>query len=147
MRYFSALPEGPSPSSRRPTSRRPSATTTCDAHLAPGAVHLCSRSLGLAVLDLYRYKRTRRSPTSHEQEPRHLGLRKLNETAESVAGTCTHAGGAADRAAQPKSWPRVAKKEPMVVIARATLDKEGGGRSGQLQYGRHVAAAVITTRS
>ena len=51
-----------------------------------------------------------------------------NETAESVEGTCTHAGGAADRAAQPKSWPRVAKKEPMVVIAR---DEEGGDPSSR----------------
>ena len=29
------------------------------------------------------------------------------------------------------SWPRVAKKEPMVVIDRATLDEEGGDPSSR----------------
>ena len=58
-------------------------TTTCDAHLAPRAV-LAKPSTRCSTSS------ARRSPTSHEQEPpRHLGLRKLNETAESVEGTCT----------------------------------------------------------
>eukprot|EP00321_Phaeocystis_globosa_P019042 CAMPEP_0118819932 /NCGR_PEP_ID=MMETSP1162-20130426/7327_1 /TAXON_ID=33656 /ORGANISM="Phaeocystis Sp, Strain CCMP2710" /LENGTH=140 /DNA_ID=CAMNT_0006750267 /DNA_START=341 /DNA_END=764 /DNA_ORIENTATION=- len=109
-------------------------------HLVPGAV-LATPSARCSTSS------ARRSPTSHEQEPpRHLGLRKLNETTESVTGRAL-AGGAALTELHTAQACRVAKKEPMVVIARATLDKEGGGRSGQLQYGRHVAAAVITTRS
>ena len=65
----SALPQWPSPSSRRPTSRRPSATTP--PHATPTShLELPSRRLPLAALST---SSARRSPTSQEQEPpRHL---------------------------------------------------------------------------
>ena len=83
----SALPQWPSPSSRRLTSRRPSATTTCDAHLAPQAA-LATPSARCS-LDLKRTKVSDKSGARAAATP--LGLRKLNETAESVEGTCPRA--------------------------------------------------------
>ena len=133
----SALPQWPSPSSRRPTSRRPSATTpphaTPTSHLEP-----CSRSLPLAA-----------RPQAHE------GLRQVMNKSRRDTSACAsstrrprapraraHAGGAALTELHSPSWPRVAKKEPMVVIARDSrrggrrpiVEKElarGGGHQGQ----------------
>ena len=93
-----------------------SATTTCDAHLVPRAV-LATPSARCSTSS------ARGSPTSHEQEPpRHLGLRKLNETAESVEGTYMCGRSCPDRAARPKLavWPRRSR----CSSSPATLDEE-----------------------
>ena len=115
--------------------------TTCDAHLVPRAVlgtpsTRCSTSSA------------RRSPTSHEQEPpRHLGLRKLNETAARASRARAHAGGAADRAAQPKLavWPRRGRWSSSTATrsgGRPIVEKEsarGGGHQGQRGGSRRSA--------
>ena len=96
-----------------------SATTTCDAHLVPRAV-LATPSACCSTSS------ARRSPTSHEQEPpRHLGLRKLNETAESVEGTYMCGRSCPDRAAQPKLAACGQEGADGRVIAR---DSRRGGR-------------------
>ena len=102
--------------------------TTCDAHLVPRAVlgtpsTRCSTSSA------------RRSPTSHEQEPpRHLGLRKLNETAARASRARAHMREELLTELHIPSWP--CGQEGADGRHRPRLEVEGGPSSRRSRRGR-----------